>query len=234
MRLTNVQHDADAVRAEVHGCDETFANMLRRSLSDVQIPAATSVTFRTNTSAFANEILAHRIGLIPLRSTFAEHTPATLKASGPCVVRSSSIVARDVEVADPDVLVVCLAEGEVLDCTLHIELKTGKDHARHNAAVAPRVVRRHEGMQHDAATGDVVPLHTPLPVECFCEGTDWGTARCAECAGSKRSLAQKHAPLVFVVELESTGALPPLEILRRGMEHAATSAEHVANSLVEA
>lgn len=231
MHLANLQHDDHALRVEVHGCDETFANMLRRSLTDVAIPATTRVTVRKNTSAFPNEALAHRLGLLPLRSKFAEHRPATLKATGPCVVRADRIQADDVEVAAPHVLVVCLADGEELDVTLHIELKTGKDHARHNAAVAPRAVRRHAGMQHHPTTGAVVPLAERLPVECFCPTTEWGAERCAECAGRKRTLAQKHAPLVFVLEFETTGALRPLDLLRRAMEHAEDATTHVAQQL---
>ena len=247
MRLAHLLHDDVALRVEVHDCDETFANMLRRALTDVAIPATTRVTVRKNTSAYCNEILAHRIGLIPLKSKFAEHRPATLKVQGPRVVRAGDIVAEDVDIAAPDVLIVCLAEGEELDMTLHIQLGTGKDHARHSAAVAGRCVRRHAGMQYrygcscedgnqmlsdDLEPGDaLVPLHERLPVECFCEDTEWGAARCKECAGRKRTLAQKHAPLVFIVELETTGALDPLEILRRAMEHAEAAAITTARQL---
>lgn len=230
MHLEHLQHDERALRVEVHGCDEAFANMLRRSLTDVLVPATTRITVRRNTSAFNNEVLAHRIGLIPMRSKFAEHRPATLRARGPCVVRAKHIEAEDVEIPAPDLLVVCLAEGEELDMTLHIALATGKDHARHSAAVAPRCYRRHVGMQR-ARDGSVVPLHTPIPVECFCESIEWGAERCKECAGRKRELGQQHAPLVFMLELETTGALPPLELFRRSMEHGAQVASSVAQKL---
>ena len=226
MHLERLQHDDRALRVEVHGCDETFANMLRRSLTDVLVPATTRVTVRKNTSAFNNEILAHRLGLVPLRSTFAEHRPATLRARGPCIVRAGHIAAPDVVVAAPDLLIVCLAEGEELDMTLHIGLATGKAHARHSAAVAPRCFRRHAGMQ-----GKDVALHDPTPVECFCEATDWGTPRCSECAGRKRSLADKHAALLFLLEFETTGALAPIDLLRRAMEHGAETAAGVARQL---
>ena len=222
MRLANLDHDDSALRVEVHGCDEAFASMLRRSLTDVAVPAATRITFKKNTSAWPNEVLAHRIGLIPLKSTFAEHRPATLRAVGPMVVRAGHIAAEDVEVAAPDVLVTCLAEGEELDLTLHIELQTGKDHARHNASVASRCVRRHASMLTPT------PLHERLPVECFCEATEWGQT-CAECAGRKRTT--KDEPLVFVLEFETTGALAPIDLLRRSMEHSKKASAHVAEQL---
>lgn len=229
MRLARLQHDAHALRVELHGADETFANMLRRSLTDVAVPATQKVTVRKNTSAFPDEVLAHRLGLIPLRSTFAEHRPATLRARGPCVVRAGRIEAEDVEVAAPDLLVVCLNEGEEIDLTLHISLGTGKEHARHGAAVAARAVRRHAGMQGPEA----VPLGERLPVECFCEATAWGCERCAECAGRKRPLSQKHAPLLFLLEFETTGALAPVELLRRALEHAEAASAHVGRRLRE-
>ena len=232
MHLSNLQYDSGALRVEVHGCDEAFANMLRRSLTDVAVPAVTRVTVRKNTSAFPNEAIAHRIGLVPLVSKFAEHRSAALSAKGPCVVRAGMIKADDVEIAAPDVLIVCLNDDEELDLSLHIELGTGKQHARHNAAVAPRAVRRHAGMQL-AADGAPVPLHERLPVECFCPATEWGALRCTECAGRKRMLTQKHSPLVFVLEFETTGALAPLELLRRALEHAEAACAHVGRRLLD-
>lgn len=226
MQLRNLQHDARSLRVELHGCDdETFASMVRRSLTDVAIPAGTRVTVRRNTSAFCNEVLAHRLGLIPLKSRFAEHRPATLVAQGPRVVRSGDIQSEDVEVVDKDLLIVCLAAGEALDLSLHIELGTGKDHARHSAAVASRCARRH------ASFFPAPPLHTRLPVECTCEATAWGTERCVECAGRKRPLAERHDALVYVLEFETTGSLAPVELLRRGLEHAQAAGAHTAAAL---
>jgi hypothetical protein len=237
MHFSHLKHDSVSLRVEVHGCDEAFANMLRRALTDVPVPATTRVTVRRNTSAFPNEVLAHRIGMLPLKSLFAAHRHATLKEKGPKVVRGSDVRAEDVEVASPEALVVCLAEGEELDMDLHVELGTGKDHARHSASVAARCVRRHEGMQRARKGGGEggeeeerreVPLHERLPVECFCPSTGWGTRRCKECAGEKRREEERNAPVVFVMELETTGALLPLELLRRGMEIAEAQAANVA------
>jgi len=231
MRLKALQHDAHALRVEIHGTEETFANMVRRALTDVLIPATVAVTFQKNTSCFPDETLAHRIGLIPLRSAFAEHRPATISAKGPCLVTAAHILAEDVDVPHPDLLVVCLADGEELRCTLDIALQTGKDHARHSAAVAPRAVRRHEGMQRQLGISEDVPLHTALPVECFCDETAYGTARCGECTGRKRSLVDKHAPEVFIIEFETTGALSPLELFRRALESARDAAAHAQKQL---
>ena len=242
MHFSHLKHDSFSLRVEVHGCDEAFANMLRRALTDVPIPATTRVTVRRNTSAFPNEVLAHRIGMLPLKSLFAAHRHATLKEKGPKVVRGSDVRAEDVEVASPEALVVCLAEGEELDMDLHVELGTGKDHARHSASVAARCVRRHEGMQRARKGGGEgeegegeerreVPLHERLPVECFCPSTGWGARRCKECAGETRREEERHAPVVFVMELETTGALLPLELLRRGMEIAEAQAANVAKQV---
>lgn len=253
--LRHLQCGADALRVEIHDADEAFANMVRRALTDVRILAATHVTFRRNTSAFCNEVLAHRLGLVPLRSTFAEHRPATLRARGPCVVRAGDIEALDFEVAAPHVLVVALGEGEELDCTLHPALSTGKEHARHSAAVATRCARRHEIMLARWAAAGAYDrradlalrgLPAPLPTECFCVSTAWGTPRCEECAGEKRAQPrvlydsdmdvddQCSDPLVFLLEFETTGALAPLDLLRRALETAERASTHVAEQLQRA
>lgn len=112
MYIANLQHDKFSLRMELHNTQEAFANMLRRSLTNVPCPAASSVTFFENESAFPDEVLAHRFGQLPLRVNVnnnakpqernqADGTPTTstvtlrplvVNAVGPCVVRASALV----------------------------------------------------------------------------------------------------------------------------------------------
>lgn len=228
VHFENLEFNDQRLRVELHGVGECFANMLRRALTDVPVPAATFVTFKRNNSAFCDEILAHRIGLIPLISHAPQHRPATLKVRGPRVVRASEIVCLDAEVATPDTLVVVLNDGEEVDAEIEIGIATGKEHARHSAAVATRCVRRHVGMHTVAHLGD------PLQNECFCDETAWGSL-CERCAGQKRPANARDAPLVFILEFETTGALPPLELLRRSLEqvkHTSSDVSRQAHSQI--
>ena len=49
--------------------DESLANAIRRSSSEIPVLAIEEVEFHKNDSALYDEILAHRIGLIPLKDT---------------------------------------------------------------------------------------------------------------------------------------------------------------------
>lgn len=222
-RVAHLQHDASKLRLALDGADETFVNMLKRALTDVRVPACVEVTFRRNTSAFCDDVLAHRLGMIPMRGGEEKgddesDTTVKLRAQGPCVVRASAVEGA----VHPDLLVVVLGPNEELDADLRVAYAHGKVHARHSAVVAPRVVRRHVTSETPLHT----PLHTPLPLECFCAETPWGTPKCTECAGAKRSLAHASTPLRFFLEFETTGVVMPLDLLRCALEH--TRAECVS------
>src|SRR3989344_373057 len=87
--------------------DESLANAIRRSSSEIPVLAIEEVEFHKNDSALYDEILAHRIGLIPLKDTRKINETGkcscngkgcnkcqiqlTLKAKGPATVYSGSI-----------------------------------------------------------------------------------------------------------------------------------------------
>ena len=87
--------------------DESLANAIRRSSSEIPVLAIEEVEFHKNDSALYDEILAHRIGLIPLKDTRKINETdkcscngkgcnkcqiqLTLKAKGPATVYSGSI-----------------------------------------------------------------------------------------------------------------------------------------------
>ena len=70
-------------------------NDLRRRLIQIGGVAADTVDFAVNTSSYSNEILAHRIGLIPL----PEETGAALElfCRGPAIVLASDVAVLRVK-----------------------------------------------------------------------------------------------------------------------------------------
>jgi DNA-directed RNA polymerase II subunit RPB3 len=80
MKVQVRQHKPSALHAEeyiefaVFNVDNSFANGLRRILlAEVPLLAIDSVDVVANTSAFHDEMLVHRLGLIPLSSEFADY-----------------------------------------------------------------------------------------------------------------------------------------------------------------
>jgi DNA-directed RNA polymerase subunit D len=135
-------------RLVVEGVNPYFVNALRRTLlSEVPKLAIDKVTFYDNTSALFDEILAHRIGLVPIPtdpSTLnrvgeadAEGKPAyvvryTLTKEGPATVWSGDLECEDKRFApvDPKVPIVELLAGQRLILECEAVLGQGTQHAK--------------------------------------------------------------------------------------------------------
>lgn len=183
---------------------DAFANAVRCVMSrDVATPAVTSVLIRNNTSIFADDYIAHRIGLVPIRG------PASgtmqLRARGPGRVYSRQIEGGEFTVVAADVVLATLTEGAEIDMELRVSTALASSHVRHSAAVAARYTHRTVGVDHP---------------ECFCDGTrtqtQWG-ARCVACGFRKRPEALANAPRCHLFQFETTGSLTAEELYTRTM-----------------
>jgi len=139
-----LEKKGDSIRFTVEGIDVTFANALRRTiLSEVPTFAVDEVEFLENDSALFDEIIAHRLAMIPLTtpsdkfsldSLELDETTVTLslEAEGPGMVYSGDLRSDDPDVkpANPDIPVVKLAEGQKLTLNAYARLGRGKDHAK--------------------------------------------------------------------------------------------------------
>ncbi len=86
MQITFSRVDEDHVRFILSPASEAFANSLRRSMiADVPSLAIDDVKIYDNTSALFDEMLAHRLGLIPIRtdlSCYVEREKCTCEGAG--------------------------------------------------------------------------------------------------------------------------------------------------------
>ena len=138
----------------VEGVNPYFVNALRRTLlSEVPKLAIDKVTFYDNTSALFDEILAHRIGLIPIPtdpSTLnrkgdvdSEGKPSyvvryTLTKEGPATVMSGDFECEDKRFApvDAKIPIVDLLAGQRLILEAEAVLGDGTQHAKWQACHA--------------------------------------------------------------------------------------------------
>ncbi len=133
--------------------DVAFANALRRiALNEVPTMAIEIVDIEENNSGLFDEILAHRLGLIPLKfnqklfnfkddckckgegCTRCEAT-LSLEVDGPYMVTAKEL-SGDLEAADPNIPIVELLEGQRLKLTAIAQLGMGKDHSKWQASIA--------------------------------------------------------------------------------------------------
>lgn len=153
MQILNKSHNE--VKFLIEGISPAFANALRRvMMMEVPTMAIEWVDFKKNDSALSDEVLANRLGQIPL--TFDKRTyilpseckckgkgcskcqiKLTLKKTGPGVVYSENLKSRskDVKAVFDKIPIVELFENQELELEAIAQLGIGKEHAKWQAAI---------------------------------------------------------------------------------------------------
>ncbi len=114
------------------------ANALRRiALNSVSTFAINKATFYENGSAMFDEYIAHRIGLVPIVTPlkgYGEEDSVlfTLEANGPKTVYSGELLSKekDVKVANENIPLIKLAEGQKLKLEGKATLGVASTHAK--------------------------------------------------------------------------------------------------------
>ncbi len=139
-----------ASRFTLSGASPAFANALRRAMiSDVPTLAIEDVKIYDNTSALFDEMLAHRLGLIPITTDLTAYTSRescscdgagcpgcsvtfTLSAEGPRVVVSGDLIPQDPKAVPvhASIPIVKLVKGQKLVLEAKAVVATGKEHAK--------------------------------------------------------------------------------------------------------
>ncbi|ENN95963.1 DNA-directed RNA polymerase subunit D [Methanocaldococcus villosus KIN24-T80] len=112
----------------------SFCNAIRRiMISEVPTYAIEDVYIYENTSSMDDEILAHRLGLIPIKGKPAsdkEVITFTLEKEGPCTVYSSDLKSENGEVAFKNIPIVKLGEKQKIKIVCEAVPGIGKVHAK--------------------------------------------------------------------------------------------------------
>src|SRR3989338_9111589 len=135
---------------EVSGITVYLANALRRTvINEVPSMAIEDVEFRKNNSLLYDEMIAHRLGLIPLKTDLKSYNlpeectckgegcakcqaVATLKVKGPKMVLASELKFKDpaIKPAFPDMPIVLLLKNQELELEATAVLGKGKVHSK--------------------------------------------------------------------------------------------------------
>jgi len=113
---------------------ENLANAIRRSVNDVSSVAIDEVEFVKNDSALYDEVLAHRIGLIPLKTNkkMSTKTEVTLKLQkkGPCTVYSGDLEGGT-DVVFKEIPLTILEDGQEIEFSAFARLGKGSEHTKY-------------------------------------------------------------------------------------------------------
>jgi DNA-directed RNA polymerase subunit D len=139
----------------IAGTSPAFINSIRRSMiADVQSMSIDDVNFYNNTSVLFDEMLALRLGLIPLTGgrdyvlpsectcqgggCFQCQVSLTLNVQGPATVYSKDLTSADPEVvpADGNIPIIKLFKGQELLLEAIARKGSAKNHAKFQSSVA--------------------------------------------------------------------------------------------------
>jgi len=150
MEIEFASLDDSLARFTLSGASTAFANAFRRAMiGEVPTLAIEDVRIYDNTSALFDEMLAHRIGLIPLKTDLSSYSTQdncscggagcpgctstyTLSVEGPKTVMSSDLIPQDPK-ATPvydNIPIVKLTKGQKLVIEAKAILNTGREHAK--------------------------------------------------------------------------------------------------------
>lgn len=133
-----------------------FVNSLRRFMTEsVPTIAIEDVEFTKNSSVLYEEIVAHRLGLVPLETDLQTYNlpsvckckgegcarcsvKITLSAKGPCTVYAEDLKIKDPKVkpAQPKMPIVKLLKGQELEFEATAILGQGKQHTKWSPCIA--------------------------------------------------------------------------------------------------
>lgn len=234
----------ETLRFIISGTNPAFANSIRRTiLQEVPVMAIDEVEVVANDSVMDDEILAHRLGQMPLTTPEGYLLPSkcdcrkgrcsncsvdlTLEAEGPGVVRAGDMKSSDTEVVpvQDKSPVARLGEGQSLKFTAIARLGFGKDHANWQPAVAsykymPIINIDQEARDDWEECVDACPKDILEESDGELNVTD--LEECTMCEACVEvcpdAIEVDGDPTKFIINVESTGAMSPERVVRDALE----------------
>lgn len=156
MEIKLLQKTSEKVVFILKGANHIFANTLRRMMmSETPVLAIDYVNFYKNSSALYDEIIAHRLGLVPLKTDLKSYTlrnecsckgegcakcqlNLTLNCKGPCAVYAKNLKSQDPKIKPvyDDIPIVKLLKDHELELEASARLGLGKEHAKFSPCLA--------------------------------------------------------------------------------------------------
>tara|TARA_B100002003_G_scaffold153825_1_gene142643 strand:+ start:35 stop:676 length:642 start_codon:yes stop_codon:yes gene_type:complete len=195
VKLKILEKSTDSVKIQLQGVSLAYANAIRRiALSEVPVMAIDEIVILENSSIIYDELLAHRLGLIPLKTDLSRYVlPKDCDCGNPlgCLkcrvllvldsgakesvkeILSEELISADEAIIPvrPDIPIVKVAPGQKVKLEAYARLGTGKEHAKWQAA-------------------------NVSILKCIKENTEND----------------------YTLEIESTGSLPAIEIFSKAVE----------------
>ncbi|MBR9682462.1 MAG: DNA-directed RNA polymerase subunit D [Candidatus Aenigmarchaeota archaeon] len=238
----------------LEGVKPQFANAIRRiSMGEITTMSVDSVDFTSNDSVLYDEILAHRLAMIPLVfnsknykiKESVEDTGSLYEVvlvvdkKGPCTVYS-----KDIKSSDPDVKplydnipIVELTEGQKLKFDATAILGYGKNHSKWAAAVTS--YRYYPIVKQDGKISNETDVIKSCPKRALriengkvtvTEDCDL-SGLCMQVAKPEGSLRVEGDPTKFIFTIESVSGLTAEQIMNMSLDELKAKAKDFSKSL---
>ena len=179
MSLEITNENDEKISVKIKGVPLQYANALRRiCLNGVPIYAVESIDVLENSSVLADEAIAHRVGLIPIKTDLSasedgsENDKIMLTFDSGISDETRTVLSGDLKSQDDsitptskDIPIATLAPGQSLKFQAYARLGKGTEHARWNSA---NIVTLTESEKDDErvltveSTGALDPKHIIL------------------------------------------------------------------------
>jgi DNA-directed RNA polymerase subunit D len=237
------------LRIIVKNADVPLMNALRRiALAEVPCMAIEEVVMIENSSILQDEIIAHRLGLTPLKTDLdAYNLPEecqcqsefgcpscrvtlTLDAEakeGTRTIYSGEIISENPEIVpvSDKIPIIKLAKNQKLKLEAYARLGRGKTHAKWQPVSMcaykyyPKITAPTEKCEDCSKCADICPKKVLIVKDEKVDVRD--LLACNLCMDCVETCPQKPSPLkveweknAFIMNIESTGALPPERVLQ--------------------
>jgi DNA-directed RNA polymerase subunit D len=200
--------------------NETLANAIRRSIAEVPTLAVEEVEIYKNDSALYDEIVAHRLGLVPLKTEkgMSGKTKIDLKLTktGPCAVYSGDMKGN-AEIVYDNIPITLLGEDQKIELVATAVLGKGIIHSKHNPGLC---YYRHLLEVKSSSDIDKIVQGSKGLIKPEKKGNKW-VADLNEADQEAISILDKEAikdseELIFVIE--SFGQMDAKEILVKAID----------------
>jgi DNA-directed RNA polymerase subunit D len=143
MEVKKVFEEGTVSKYLVKGTNYAFMNVIRRTImNSTPCLAVDTVQFYENDSPIADEMLANRLGLLPIKTDVkayktGNNVKLVLEKAGPGNVVSGDIKSADpkIEIADKNILITKLGKGKKIKLEMNAVMDVGERHAKYQPAI---------------------------------------------------------------------------------------------------
>ncbi|MFH1916821.1 MAG: DNA-directed RNA polymerase subunit D [Nanoarchaeota archaeon] len=245
MDVKVIDESKEKLQMRITGEGPAYVNALRRFMAfEVPVMAIEDVEFRVNNSILYDEMVAHRLGLVPLKTDLESYNLSgecsckgagcaqcrltlTLKVQGPKTVYAGDMKSKDPKVKPvfPQTPIVKLLDGQDMEFEATAVLGVGKEHTKWAPGLifyrnVPKITIKGQPKMGEA-------IAKKCPSKCFdykdgklslnAKNAD-SCILCNECVDLSSGGVMVETEDDYFVFVESFGQLPPEDIVIKAVE----------------